>query len=143
MMDLKAIKTAIVAFVLIAPMSVLAGEEQADKKIPSEYRTTENPFTGSDKSVFERGEFIYSKKCVKCHGEKGNGVGGILETSGIPIPPFNEGYFSERKDGYIFRIVEQGIPDTLMAPFGPGSDDNLSADDIWKVISFMRERFGK
>ena len=143
MIDLKAIKTTIIAFVLITPMSVPAGEEQADKvkEVPSEYRTMKNPFSGSDKAVFERGEYLFSNTCRSCHGEKGDGVGGKLE--GYALPIFNKEFYSKRTDGYLFWRVEQGVPDTPMRPFGPGSDINLSADDIWKIIAFERERFGK
>lgn len=139
-MDLSAIKTVIIAFILIVPMSVLAGKEEENKTVPNEYLTKKNPFSGSDKSVIERGEYIYSKKCVKCHGEKGDGIG-LIE--GITMPIFNKEYFSKREDGYIFWFVEQGLSDSLMPSYGPGSDDNLSAVDIWKAITFVRERFGK
>lgn len=138
-MKLLAIKTAFFAFILIVPLSVLAGEV-ADREVPSEYLTKVNPFDGSDKSVIERGEYIYSKKCAKCHGEKGDGAG-LIE--GITMPVFNKEFLSKIKDGYIFWRVEQGLSDSLMPSFGPYSDDKLSATDIWKAIAFVRERFGR
>ena len=131
-MDLKVIKTAIIAFVLIAPVSVLTGEDMPIKEVPSEYRTMENPFSGSDKAVFERGEYLFSNTCRSCHGEKGDGVGGKLEGDAA-LPIFNKEFYSKRTDGYLFWIVEQGVPGTPMRPFGPGSDISLSADDIWKI----------
>ncbi|MBM4064506.1 MAG: cytochrome c [Planctomycetes bacterium] len=140
-MGLRAIEAVIITFILIAPVSVIVGKGQTDKKVPDEYLTKKNPFTRSDKSSLERGEYIYSRKCVKCHGEKGDGAGSILEGASMPV--FNNGYFSEKEDGLVFWIIEHGLPDTLMPPYGPGSDDNLSAGDIWKVIAFMRRRFGE
>ncbi|MEP9410739.1 MAG: cytochrome c [Candidatus Brocadia sp.] len=139
-MNLRVIKTAIIVFILTVPISVLAREE-IDRKVPNEYLAKKNPFNGSDKLVLERGAYTYSRKCVKCHGENGDGVGSILE--GMALPVFNKEYFSKREDGYIFWYVEQGLADTLMPPYGPGSDDRLTEADRWKVIAFMRERFGK
>ncbi|MDN3515190.1 MAG: cytochrome c [Candidatus Brocadia sp.] len=138
-MRLRAI--VVITFTLIATISDLAGKGQTDKKVQNEHLTKKNPFARGDKSAFERGEYIYSRKCVKCHGEKGDGTGSLLE--GVKVPVFNNGYFSEKEDGHVFRIVEQGLPDTLMPSFGPGSDDILSAGDIWKLIVFMRRRFGE
>ncbi|TVM04021.1 MAG: hypothetical protein CV087_02180 [Candidatus Brocadia sp. WS118] len=135
-MDLRTIKTAIIAFALAVPMSVMAGEGE----VPNEYTTMKNPFNGSDKSVIERGEYIYSKKCVKCHGEKGDGAG-LIE--GITMPVFNKEFFSAKEDGYLFWHVKNGVSDSLMPSYGPGSDDNLSVNDIWKAVAFIRERFGK
>ncbi|MDN3515186.1 MAG: c-type cytochrome [Candidatus Brocadia sp.] len=137
----NSLKTTIFAMILIVPMSVLAEGERKDRKIPDEYLAKKNPFTGSDKSVFERGEYIFSKKCARCHGKNGDGVGSILE--GYQMPVFNKEYYSKREDGYIFWIVEHGLPNTPMRPFGPGSDYNLSEADIWKVIAYEREKFGK
>ncbi|MBM4064512.1 MAG: c-type cytochrome [Planctomycetes bacterium] len=135
------IKTVLISLVLIALMPVFAGGSQQVRKVPDEYRAKKNPFTGSDKSALERGEYIFSKKCARCHGKNGDGVGSILE--GYSMPVFNKEYYSKREDGYIFWIVDQGLPGTPMRPFGPGSDYNLSETDIWKVIAYEREKFGK
>ncbi|GJQ47955.1 MAG: c-type cytochrome [Candidatus Kuenenia stuttgartiensis] len=141
-MGLMAIKTAIIAFILIVPMSVHAEDVQTAKKIPEKYLAIKNPYAGSSKLVaLERGRSVYSRKCAKCHGENGDGVGGILE--GFALPVFNKEFFSQKEDGYIFWLIEQGLSGTLMPSFGPDSGDNLSADDIWKAIIFVRERFGK
>ncbi|MCK5003204.1 MAG: cytochrome c, partial [Gammaproteobacteria bacterium] len=62
-----------------------------------------------------------------------------------PMPTaFNEsGYLEGRKDGQLFWIIENGSKDTEMSDFGPGSDVNLSEDDIWKVITYIRSQFTK
>ncbi len=135
------IKTVIIAFVLIAPMSALAGEEHTDRKAPSEYLKKKNPFSGSDKSALERGERIFLTTCARCHGKNADGVGSKLE--GYKLPIFNKEFLSKREDGYIFWIVEQGLPGTPMPAYGPGSDRNLSEADVWKVIAYVRTRFGK
>jgi len=135
------VKTVLISFVLIVPVTVFAGGSYPVRKAPEEYLVKRNPFAASDKSSLERGTYIFSGKCARCHGKNGDGAGSILE--GYTMPVFNKEFFSKRVDGYIFWIVEYGIPDTPMRAYGPGSDHNLSAADVWKTITFVRMQFSK
>ncbi|MBI4687035.1 MAG: cytochrome c [Nitrospirae bacterium] len=140
-MKFMTVKIFIVIIALSMPAVLFAGEEKWAKSVPNDYIAMKNKFNGADKDILQRGESLYSKKCVQCHGEKGDAVGSICE--GLPMPTFNKELFIKRQDGQLFWVVEQGVNDTLMPAFGPGSDMNISHDDIWKIIAYLRSRFGK
>ncbi len=126
-----------IGFVFISsPLSEAAGSP------PEEYLKMKNPFKPADKAVLERGETLYNRKCMGCHGEKGEGTG-PMSTKEFTIRPFTRDHLSVRPDGYLLWVCENGLERTMMPAFGPGSDFNLPRDDIWKIVTFIRERFGK
>ena len=47
----------------------------------------------------------------------------------------------EKSDGQLFWIIRDGSEGTEMEAFGPGTDVNISEEDIWNLISFMRAKF--
>jgi mono/diheme cytochrome c family protein len=49
----------------------------------------------------------------------------------------------EKKDGQLYWIVEKGSEGTEMGGFGPGTDTNLSEEDMWKVITYIRSKFSE
>lgn len=143
-MDSKILKIVIGMVVIFTPLKLFASENGYKTPVmaPKEYLVMKNKFNGNDKGTLERGEYIYSKKCSQCHGEKGDATGSIFP-EGVPIPILNKDFFKNMPDGQLFWAIENGIGDSLMPAFGPGSDVNLSSDDVWKVLTFIRERFGK
>lgn len=101
--------------------------------MPADYAMLKNPFNPSDKNIKERGKWLYTVHCSKCHGEEGDGKGPLSE--GLNIKPFKES-IPEKPDGYLVWVIENGKG--MMPDFGPGSVINLSREDIWKVITFIR-----
>ncbi|HBO83939.1 MAG: hypothetical protein A2073_03740 [Deltaproteobacteria bacterium GWC2_42_11] len=83
------------------------------------------------------------KKCKKCHGETGDGKGSGAKDLEIKPKAFTKDYLSNRSDGQLFWIIEKGSANTDMEAFGPGSETNISKDDTWKVVTFIKEKFGK
>ncbi|MBI5438430.1 MAG: c-type cytochrome [Nitrosomonadales bacterium] len=135
--------TLAVGISIAAALPVLAAEEHVVPTAPKDYLAMKNPLTDK-KEVVEKGEKIYEKKCKKCHGEKGDGKGSgadKLETK--PAVFIKPGYLKGRADGQLFFIADKGSKDTDMDPFGPGSDANLSKDDLWSVITYIRKAFTK
>ncbi|MDP2826253.1 MAG: cytochrome c [Sulfuritalea sp.] len=134
-------------FVIVAGIGLLTSISTyaADRQIPTapqNYLDMKNPLTVSQ-AVVDRGETVY-KKCNKCHGSKGDGKGN--SASGMEIQPtaFSApGYMKGRSDGQLFFIIEKGSPNTDMEAWGPGSDANLSKDDIWSLIAHLRKNFTK
>ena len=49
----------------------------------------------------------------------------------------------DRKDGQLFWIIKAGSKDTEMKAFGPGTDVNLSDEEMWKLVAYMRKAFTK
>jgi hypothetical protein len=136
---MKTTSAILIGIGLMTSLSALA----ADHKVPTapqNYLDMKNPLTESP-AVLARGETIY-KKCVKCHGSKGDGKGN--SASGMEIQPtaFSApGYLKGRADGQLFFIIEKGSPNTDMEAWGAGSDANYSKDDIWSVITHLRKIF--
>ncbi|GAB4418049.1 MAG: hypothetical protein OHK0032_14070 [Thermodesulfovibrionales bacterium] len=109
------------------------------EELPGDYARMKNPLNPKDGAAIERGGALYRMNCSKCHGEKGDGKGPLAE--GLSIPPFTRETLSKRTDGYLLWVIENGKG--LMPDFGSGSTMNFSRDDVWKVITYVRDEFGK
>lgn len=129
----------IIGAAILMSSPVLAAEHQVPTA-PKEYLDMKNPFTATP-DVIEAGKKIYEKKCgKKCHGMKGDSKGSAVGEMEIKPKRFTDkDYMSKRSDGQLFWITENGSKDTDMDAFGPGSETNLSKDDIWKVIVYIRQ----
>lgn len=139
---MKAILGIMVATALMVSVPLMAAQNHKTPTAPKEYLDMKNPFK-ADKDVLERGETVYMKKCKKCHGESGDGKGPGAKDLEIKPRAFTKDYIAQNPPGQFFWIVENGSQGTDMEAYGPGTDANLSKDDIWKVVTFIRERFGK
>lgn len=133
---------------IVAGIGVMAAAsvQAADRKVPDapkDYLSMKNPLKES-KAVLEQGQKVYERKCKKCHGDKGDGKGSAADKLEIKPASFAApGYMKGRADGQLFFITEKGSPNTDMEAFGPGSETNLSKDDMWSVIAYMRKNFTK
>ncbi len=94
-----------------------------------------NPFAGDSASV-ERGRALYATSCVGCHGAHGLGDGpdaaGLVPAPAdlslhVPLHP--------ESDTYVF--IAQGFPGTAM----PGWAEELSDEQIWDLVSYLRDEF--
>ncbi|MBF0180547.1 MAG: c-type cytochrome [Magnetococcales bacterium] len=121
----------------------------ADRQIPTapaDFLSKTSPIKAdeADEAVLKEGNKMYTKKCAKCHGETGDGKGSAAGE--LTIKPSNmsaPGYMASRKDGQLFWIAMNGSPNTDMKGFGPGSEQNFSEEEIWKIIAYMRSAFTK
>ena len=118
----------------------------ADHSIPTapkDYLDMKSPLK-EKKDVLDSGEKVFDRKCKKCHGAKGDGHGEAADKLKIkPVAFSTPNYMKGRSDGQLFFIIEKGSPNTDMEAFGPGSENNLSKDDIWSVIAYIRKTFSK
>lgn len=127
---------------VMASMSVLAADHKTPTA-PKDYLDMKNPLKET-KDVVEKGQKVYERKCKKCHGEKGDGKGSAADKLEIkPLAFSAPGYLKGRSDGQLFFITEKGSANTDMEAFGPGSETNLSKDDMWSVIAYIRKTFTK
>jgi mono/diheme cytochrome c family protein len=108
------------------PFHYRAGEEEAARA----GRELSNPFRATGE-VLEEGKALYQIYCLVCHGEGGTGDGPVAGK--IPIPP---SYRSERLMGFppgrLFHVV------TLGSGKMPSYSAQLSADERWKVVTYVR-----
>ncbi|MDH5716967.1 MAG: cytochrome c [Spirochaetia bacterium] len=136
----KIISTAIFG-VMVLTMPLFAEDTPT---APSEYQNLTNPIKGT-KDEIERGETLYRRKCNKCHGKKGDGHGIAsknLETK--PMDWSKPGYLKSRSDGQLFWFTKTGgKPDSEMGGYGKGTDANLSDEEIWMLLAYIRHEFTK
>lgn len=140
-------------FAVLAGVSLLAllivGPARAQEAhripdAPPDYLKMVNPvdLDKLDKQTRRRIPRLYKNKCRKCHGVEGDGKGPNAELLQIKPAAFSApGYLAGRKDGQLFWIIMNGSPDTDMVPRGPGTRENLSEQEIWGLIAFIRREF--
>ena len=109
------------AWLLIAAQS--ASETQA---------IVRNPIPPTADSVAS-GQVVYERYCLTCHGVNGRGDGPGAE--GLEPPPADLSvHVPLHGDADIFRFIANGIEGTSMV----GLADNLTDDEIWHVINYIR-----
>ena len=92
----------------------------------------------------EHGRAVYKRRCIGCHGEKGDGKGTAPGTVlfAIALPrDFTAGVYKFRTtptgsvplDSDIYRTITVGIRGTAMPPWF-----NLPEEDRWDVIHFIK-----
>ncbi|MCP5038662.1 MAG: c-type cytochrome [Rhodobacteraceae bacterium] len=91
----------------------------------------------------DRGEEIYIKRCLQCHGEDGDGLGPAAERLNPPPRDFSLGLYKfvtsgfdadMPNDGDMIRMITDGMPGTAM----PGWGDMLSEQDILDVLVYIK-----
>ncbi|MBI5683200.1 MAG: c-type cytochrome [Deltaproteobacteria bacterium] len=140
-MNAKVIFGIIIAIAFFISVPLMAAEEHKTPTAPKEYLDMKNPAKGKD--AVAKGEELYMKKCKKCHGETGDGKGSGSKDLEIKPKAFTKDYLAKKPDGQLFWIIENGSKSTDMEAFGPGSDTNISKDNIWNIVTFIKEKFGK
>lgn len=92
--------------------------------------------------TLNRGAGVYTKYCVGCHGEDGDGRGGAAGGMRPAPRDFRTGQFKfksvQRKgdlptDDDLLRTVRDGLPGTHMNPF-----EGLSGEDTRAVVQFVK-----
>ncbi|MBT4520419.1 MAG: cytochrome c [Halieaceae bacterium] len=142
-MKLQGITSCIVSLLLLFPIFVAAQDHQT-ATAPAEFLEMENPVDPDDvdDAFLKSAGKLYKRKCKKCHGTKGDGQGSAAEDIEIKPTDFTvAGYMEGKEDGQLFWIIRDGSEGTEMEAFGPGTDVNISEENIWNLVSFMRAKF--
>ncbi len=87
-----------------------------------------NPFAGN-KAAVAAGAVLYQQTCQACHGGEARG------DRGPALAPGNFRHGGEDSD--LFQTVRNGIPGTQMPAF-----HDLPADNVWRIISYLRSLTG-
>lgn len=91
-----------------------------------------NPLSGADAAAVARGAFVFANFCQACHGVSGRGDGPVGQR-GFPAPPsLLAEHAVKMKDGQMFHVLAFGQNNM------PSYASQLSPDDRWKVILFVR-----
>ena len=105
-----------------------------------------NPYKDKQASIVAEGSTLFrSYSCSGCHG--GNGGGGIC-------PPLTNGvWIYGGDDDTLFRLVTLGSDalqkqgytreglENVVAPMPPFGTTIKNADDLWKILAFVRSKF--
>lgn len=85
------------------------------------------------------GQAIYKEKCVKCHGDKGQGEPKATETvcEGVPLAKLKLDSTATKSDAEVKKQLEAGTENM------PGYKGKMSAEEIDAVIAFVRTLFPK
>lgn len=130
----------IIGVAILFSTPVFAAGDHKTPTAPEEYLAMKNPFK-ADKAVLEEGKAMYEKKCgKKCHGNTGDAKGTATADMEIKPKPFTDKeYMSKRSDGQLFWMIDKGSNNTDMDPFGPESDNKLTKDVMWKLVTYIRQ----
>lgn len=91
----------------------------------------------------ERGEKIYQKRCVHCHGAEGDADTPASERLVPPPRDFTEGVYKFKTTAFdedfpndedLFRMIRDGMPGTAM----PGWSDLLNEQDMWDLVACIK-----
>ncbi len=101
-------------------------------------KAMENPMTG-DPNALAAGKSLYDENCLDCHGEGGGGDIGPSLIDAMMV--HGEGDLS---DAHYFVIIEKGLDEGMIiegraAEGGmPAFGEDLSKDEIWSIILYIR-----
>ena len=120
---------------LLGPALAAVSEEQPGSKekwaAPAAEARKKNPVTINESSL-AAGQKIYLKRCVACHGQKGNGDGPDAADLGIHPAKLSDPAVREQTDGELFWKITIG-----KKPM-PNYGTRLSPTDRWNVINYLR-----
>jgi len=87
-----------------------------------------NPFAGDAAAAVEGKRLFLKAGCYACHGHEAEGAVGPDLT--------DDEWIYKPTDAMIFNTIAKGRRGTVMASFG----DQLTPDEIWKIVEFLRDK---
>jgi mono/diheme cytochrome c family protein len=87
-----------------------------------------NPFAGDAVAAVEGKRLFLKTGCYACHGHEAEGAVGPDLT--------DDEWIYKPTDAMIFNTIAKGRRGTVMAPFA----DQLSPEEIWKIVEFLRDK---
>lgn len=111
------LRTARLVLIALALVSVCAA-------IAAAQTAATNPLAGKAEAI-DGGKNIFRGRCGVCHGIDAKGYRGSDLTSGD--------WVHGGTDAQIFKTISEGVPGTEMP-----SNPNMSADEIWMVMAYLR-----
>src|SRR2546428_5803508 len=86
------------------------------------------------------GKAVYERKCLLCHGEKGDGKGPAAELLDPKPRDFTSGIYKIRttagkapSDQDLYRVISDGMPGTFMPSWAV-----LPEKDRWNVVAYVK-----
>lgn len=108
---------------------------------PAEYAALENPQPVLSGEEAREGTILYQKNCRPCHGAAADGTGPLARGLRLrPIDFTDGGTIASVVESYPFWRIREGnagMPD-IATPWNsamPAWQDELSDDDIWRIVA--------
>lgn len=96
-------------------------------------RELHSPIAMTKESV-EKGKVIYTKFCLHCHGETGQGDGKVVTEGNYPVPPaYNGTQLGSMPEGKMFHSLKYGKNVAMGSHAG-----QLSQEERWTVIQYVK-----
>lgn len=117
-------------------------------EIPEKYAKLKSPYTEPSEEILAEGKALFMtakgysfSTCESCHGATGIGDGGSAPSYSQGVSNLTWEHLAEYPDSYFFWRVRVGfIPsrefDQNMPALASGRD--ISDDDLWKLIAYVR-----
>ena len=102
--------------------------------IPADAQQRENPFR-EDATVWRTAVDHFEDHCATCHGDDGRGRVSMGENMYPNASDLSDSGVQNLSDGALFYIIQNGVRWTGM----PGWKYEHSADDTWRLVSFIRQ----
>ena len=102
---------------------------------PTSFQTSP---TGFSAASIVRGEALFGRNCVACHGPQGEGNGPAAASLRIKPADLTMPHLWEHSDGEMFWWLTHGIDDPEGGLAMPGFGNSLSEDDRWALIDYVR-----
>jgi len=118
------IRSVFLVLTFVGTISVL-GAGAADKSGISDRVGKANPFAGDAEAAKAGRQLFLSTGCYNCHGIEAKGGGIAPDLTASKLDPQQ-----------MFQTIHDGRPGTLM----PSWAKQLSTDEIWKVITYLRSQ---
>jgi mono/diheme cytochrome c family protein len=113
-----------------ASVPTIGREIELDRDVAAE--KLHNPIPSDDASI-ARGDSLFHKLCVPCHGRSMAGDGPVAAQF-MPPPDLLGQQTRDRKDGFIFSYIRHG--GVVMPSYG----FQVSATEAWHLINFIRHQ---
>ena len=101
------------------------------------HKTVANPSAGNPVKAtadsIEKGKMLFQANCIVCHGAEGRGDGPQAADLN-PAPSDFRQHLPYHSDPQFFAFIANGIGGTAM----PAWRDQLSDEDIWNLINYLR-----
>jgi putative copper export protein/mono/diheme cytochrome c family protein len=102
---------------------------------PTSFQTSPTDFSAAS---IARGQVVFARTCVACHGVDGEGDGPAAVSLHIKPADLTMPHLWEHTDGELFWWLTHGIDDPEGGLAMPGFAASLPVDDRWAAIDYIR-----
>ena len=105
---------------------------------PAEPTSFHTSPTGFSAAAIVHGRQVYEQRCASCHAVDGKGDTPLALSLPVSPPNLAGGLLWRRADGELFWKIAYGVRDRQGAATMPGFTRQLTDNDVWALIDFMK-----